>query len=182
MPTKDSTTAPADAKFHEFYGELRRLAHLRLHRDGGGFALDTTSLVNECYLKLRNINSLAEAERSQFLSYASRTMRSIIVDLVRHDLAARRGGDVSMVTLNTAVADSVPSDADANATFDVMAIDSALTQLEQTDARLAQVVELRYFGGMTFPEIAELLGLAERTVRRDWDKAKLLLVMILRKD
>jgi RNA polymerase sigma factor (TIGR02999 family) len=180
MPTIDATTAPANAKFDEYYAELRRLAHLRLHRDGGGFALDTTSLVNECYLKLRNVNSLAEAERAHFLSYASRTMRSIIVDLVRHDLAARRGGDVSMVTLNTAIADSVPSESDAESKFDVMAIDGALTQLEQTDARLAQVVELRYFGGMTFAEIAEHLGLAERTIRRDWDKAKLLLVMMLR--
>lgn len=180
MPTFDATTAPADAKFDVYYTELRRLAHLRLHRDGGGFALDTTSLVNECYLKLRSIESLAEAERAQFLSYASRTMRSIIVDLVRHELAQRRGGDVSMVTLNTAVADSVASDADAQ--FDVMAIDGALTKLEQTDARLAQVVELRYFGGMTFPEIAELLGLADRTVRRDWDKAKLLLLMMLREE
>lgn len=182
MPTNDATTAPADAKFDVYYSELRRLAHLRLHRDGGGFALDTTSLVNECYLKLRSIESLADAERAQFLSYASRTMRSIIVDLVRHDLAIRRGGEVSMVTLNTAVADSVSNDADADAQFDVMAIDSALTKLEQTDARLAQVVELRYFGGMTFPEIAELLGRADRTVRRDWDKAKLLLLMILRED
>lgn len=113
---------------------------------------------------------------------ASRTMRSIIVDLVRHELALRRGGEVSMVTLNTAVADSVSNDADADMQFDVMAIDAALTKLEQTDARLAQVVKLRYFGGMTFPEIAELLGRADRTVRRDWDKAKLLLLMMLRED
>lgn len=182
MPTRDPTAAPADAKFDQYYDELRRLAHLRLHRDGGGFALDTTSLVNECYLKLRNINSLADAERNQFLSYASRTMRSVIVDLVREELAVRRGGDVAMVTLNTAIADSVPSEVNAESQFDVMAIDGALTQLEQTDPRLAQVVELRYFGGMTFPEIAELLGLTERTIRRDWDKAKLLLLMMLRED
>lgn len=182
MPTRDPTAAPADAKFDQYYDELRRLAHLRLRRDGGGFALDTTSLVNECYLKLRNINSLADAERNQFLSYASRTMRSVIVDLVREELAVRRGGDVAMVTLNTAIADSVPSEVNAESQFDVMAIDGALTQLEQTDPRLAQVVELRYFGGMTFPEIAELLGLTERTIRRDWDKAKLLLLMMLRED
>ncbi len=182
MPTPEPHSAPVDSKFNQHYGELRRLAHLRLHRDGGGFALDTTSLVNECYLKLRNINGLGEAERAQFLSYASRTMRSIIVDLVREELALRRGGDLNMVTLNTAVADSVPSEADPDAKFDVMAIDDALSQLEKTDARLAQVVELRYFGGMTFPEIADLLGLTERTIRRDWDKAKLLLLMLLRDD
>lgn len=153
---------------------------MRLHRDGGGFALDTTSLVNECYLKLRSIGSLAEAERAHFLAYASRTMRSVIVDLVREELAMRRGGDVHMVTLNTAIADIVPSDTDGAGSYDVIAIDNALRQLEQTDARLAQVVELRYFGGMTFIEIAELLGIAVRTVQRDWEKARLLLVMILR--
>lgn len=178
----DSHTTPVDHKFHEYYPELRRLAHSRLHRDGGGFALDTTALVNECYLRLRNIGSLVDAERPRFLAYASRAMRSIIVDLVREELALRRGGDIAMVTLNTAIADSVPNDMDADAQFDVMAIDGALTQLEQTDARLARVVELRYFGGMTFGEIAELLGQAERTVRRDWDKAKLLLLMLLRED
>jgi RNA polymerase sigma factor (TIGR02999 family) len=162
--------------------ELRRLAHLRLHRDGGGFALDTSSLVNECYLKLRNIQSLSDADRTHFLSYASRTMRSIIVDLVREELAQRRGGGVAMVTLNTAIADSVASDVNAESQFDVMAIDTALTQLEATDARLAQVVELRYFGGMTFSEMADVLSMAERTVRRDWDKAKLLLLLMLRND
>jgi RNA polymerase sigma factor (TIGR02999 family) len=172
--------ASFDARFAEHYVELRRLAHMRLHRDGGGFALDTTSLVNECYLKLRNIGSLAEAERAHFLAYASRTMRSVIIDLVREELAMRRGGDVSMVTLNTAIADSVANEADGDGKYDVMAINDALTKLEQTDARLAQVVELRYFGGMTFPEMSELMGLTERTVRRDWDKAKLLLMMMLK--
>ena len=179
MPLIDSPNGPVDHKFSEYYPELRRLAHTRLHRDGGGFALDTTSLVNECYLKMRKINDLVDAERPRFLAYASRAMRSIIVDLVREELAIRRGGDMVMVTLNTAVADSVPSEVDGNGKYDVIAIDSALTQLEHTDARLAQVVELRYFGGMTFPEMAELLGRAERTVRRDWDKAKLLLLMTL---
>jgi RNA polymerase sigma factor (TIGR02999 family) len=175
-------SAAVDARFKAHYPELRRLAHLRLHRDGGGFALNTTSLVNECYLKLRNINSLAESERTHFIAYASRTMRSIIVDLVREELAQRRGGDIAVVTLNTAVAENVVGDTGINHQYDVMAIDSALTQLEATDLRLAQVVELRYFGGLSFDEIGELLGLAERTIRRDWDKAKLLLMMTLRAD
>ena len=171
--------ATVDARFAEHYVELRRLAHMRLHRDGGGFALDTTSLVNECYLKLRSIGSLADAERAHFLAYASRTMRSVIVDLVREELAKRRGGDVSMVTLNTAIAESVGNPTSVDRKYDVMAINDALGKLEQTDARLAQVVELRYFGGLTFPEMAELTGHTERTVRRDWDKAKLLLLMML---
>ncbi len=166
-----------DKKFSEHYPELRRLAHLRLHRDGGGFALETTALVNECYLKLRGINSLAEAERTHFMAYASRTMRSIIVDLVREQLALRRGGDMNMVTLNTQIAENTP---DANSgQYDVLQIHEALNQIEQLEPRLAQVVELRYFGGLSFSEMAEALDLNERTIRRDWEKAKLLLLAIL---
>ena len=82
-----------------------------------------------------------------------------------------------MVTLNTMLVDSIAGDTGSDSKFDVLAIDKALTQLEKTDARLAQVVELRYFGGMTFPEVAELLNVTERTIRRDWEKAKLLLML-----
>jgi RNA polymerase sigma factor (TIGR02999 family) len=173
-----STAAPVDEKFKLHYPELRRLAHLRLHRDGGGFALETTALVNECYLKLRNVESLAEAERAHFMAYASRAMRSIIVDLVREQLALRRGGDMAMVTLNTAIADSTPDASNERA--DVMEIHQALNQLEEIEPRLARVVELRYFGGLSFEEMAEVTQLNERTIRRDWDKAKLLLMAILR--
>ncbi|TAG50328.1 MAG: sigma-70 family RNA polymerase sigma factor [Betaproteobacteria bacterium] len=166
-----------DAKFSEHYAELRRLAHMRLHRDGGGFALETTALVNECYLKLRSIESLVDAERTHFMAYASRTMRSIIVDLVREQLALRRGGDMNMVTLNTEIAENTP-DTKAGK-YDVLQIHEALNQLEQLEPRLAQVVELRYFGGLTFEEMSETMQLNERTIRRDWDKAKLLLLVML---
>lgn len=172
--------APVDAKFEQHYDELRRLAHLRLHHEGGGFALNTTSLVNECYLKPRSIDRLADAERTHFISYASRTMRSIIVDLARAELAQRRGGHAATEVLTTDLTDGVANHTGVERKFDVLAIDSALTQIKETDARLAQVVELRYFGGLTFTEIADLLGLAERTIRRDWEKAKLLLLLILR--
>ena len=82
--------------------------------------------------------------------------------------------------LTTDLTDGVANHTGVERKFDVLAIDSALTQIKETDARLAQVVELRYFGGLTFTEIADLLGLAERTIRRDWEKAKLLLLLILR--
>jgi RNA polymerase sigma factor (TIGR02999 family) len=180
MSAAESPAASVDSKFNVHYADLRRLAHLRLHRDGGGFALETTALVNECYLKLRSIESLVDAERTHFMAYASRTMRSIIVDLVREQLAQRRGGDVDVVTLNTAIADSTP-DTQANK-FDVLQIHDVLNQLEEIEPRLAQVVELRYFGGLNFEEMAEVMQLNERTVRRDWDKAKLLLLAMLRDD
>ena len=182
MMSPSATTPPSvDSKFDQHYAELRRLAHLRLHRDGGGFAMNTTSLVNECYLKLRNISSLVDAERTHFISYASRAMRSIIVDLVREEMAQRRGGGLTMVTLSTA-AENVAGDTGRDGRVDVMAIDAALTQLAATDARLAQVVELRYFGGLSFAEVAQLWSVSERTVRRDWDKAKLLLTLLLREE
>jgi RNA polymerase sigma factor (TIGR02999 family) len=169
-----------DSKFNQHYAELRKLAHLRLHRDGGGFALETTALVNECYLKLHSIESLAAAERTHFMAYASRAMRSIIVDLVREQLALRRGGDVEVVTLNTAIADSTPDSTPDK--FDVLEIHEALNKLEQIEPRLARVVELRYFGGLSFEEMAEVLQIAARTVHRDWDKAKLVLLAMLRAD
>jgi RNA polymerase sigma factor (TIGR02999 family) len=180
MTVSSSAANAVDAKFNQHYSELRRLAHMRLHRDGGGFALETTSLVNECYLKLRGMQSLAEAERTHFMAYASRTMRSIIVDLVREQLAQRRGGDINMVTLNTAIADSTPDT--KNGRFDVLQIHDALNQLEEIEPRLAQVVELRYFGGLSFEEMADVMQLNERTIRRDWDKAKLLLLAMLKDD
>ncbi len=169
-----------DSKFKAHYAELRRLAHVRLHRDGGGFALETTALVNECYLKLHSIESLAAAERTHFMAYASRAMRSVIVDLVREQLALRRGGDVEMVTLNTAIADNTPDS--GHDKFDVLEIHEALNKLEEIEPRLARVVELRYFGGLNFDEMAEVMQITTRTIHRDWDKAKLVLLAMLQKD
>jgi RNA polymerase sigma factor (TIGR02999 family) len=175
-PTQANTSA-LDAKFNTHYPELRRIAESRLRRDGGQYALETTSLVNECYLKLRSSNQSLSEDRLAFLAYASRTMRSIIIDLVRESLAQRRGGDADFVTLNTALIDATP-DAKPES-LDVMAVNTALEALAAAEPRLAQVVELRYFGGLAMNEIAELFDCSERTIRRDWDKAKLLLTAIL---
>ncbi len=170
---------PVQAQFQRHYGDLRRLAHSRLRRDGGGFAINTTALVNECFIRLHGIGSLDNAQRTSFLSYASQTMRSIIVDIVRAELSDRRGAGATMVTLDTMLADSIPGGQDAEHFIDVLAVDRALTELEQLDARLARVVELRYFGGLTFAEVAEVLGVTMRTVQRDWDKARMLLAVSL---
>ena len=110
------------------------------------------------------------ASRSHFFAYAARVMRSVIVDFARERLAERRGGGQAALTLNTAIAESA-----GGADIDVIRVHDALEVLAQVNPRLVSVVEMRYFGGYTEREIAEALGVAERTVKRDWDKARLLL-------
>ncbi len=161
----------AVARLCEFlYQDLRQMARARLRAHQPLTLLDTTALVHESFLRLVKTGRVEVGDRSHFLGYAARVMRSVIVDFVRRKQAERRGGDQFHVTLNTAIAGSV-----ANTEEDVLRISEALDELAQVDARAVQVVEMRYFAGMTEQEIAEALGVTERTVRRDWEKAKLLL-------
>jgi RNA polymerase sigma factor (TIGR02999 family) len=111
----------------------------------------------------------------QFLGYASRVMRSVVIDLVRERQADRRGGDVERITLNTEVMGAVAAEEE------LLEVDQALENLARLEPRLCQVVEMRYFGGFTEAEIGAALGLTDRTVRRDWEKAKLLLRAMLAK-
>jgi RNA polymerase sigma factor (TIGR02999 family) len=152
------------------YRELRELAHARLKRSEQITLLDTTSLVHEAYLRLTKVGRLDVSGRAHFLAYAARVMRSIIVDFVRQRRADRRGGEQLHVTLNTDIAESAHAEIDQ-----VIRVNDALLDLEQVDGRLVRVVEMRYFAGMSEQEIAECLGVTERTVRRDWEKARALL-------
>ena len=162
-----------DALWKAAYDELRHLAHSRLAPSGPVTLLDTTSLVNESYLKLAARGALNVGSRGEFFAYASRVMRSVIVDLVRERLAERRGGGVPVITLDTGLVEGLPADDEA------LHIDEALQALATVEPRLAQVVEMRYFGGLSETEIGQSLGLTERTVRRDWDKARTLLRAML---
>jgi len=164
-----------DRLFAAAYGELRKLARSRLRDGGRNTYLDTTALVHESYLKFLASSQLRSEDRRAFFAYASRVMRSVIIDAVRERQAERRGGDLIQLTLNTAVADGLPAGEQ-----ELLDIHEALGALEQAEPRLAQVVEMRYFGGYSEVEIGEALGLTERTVRRDWDKARLLLMAMLR--
>ena len=152
------------------YDELKHLARARLRDGGRNTVLDTTSLVHDSYLRFVSAGSLAASERRAFFAYASQVMRSVIVDSARQRLADRRGGDAVHLTLSTQLAASLPGGAEA-----VLQVHEALTRLEQAEPRLARVVEMRYFGGYTEEEIAEALDLTERSIRRDWEKARLLL-------
>lgn len=168
--------AAADALFAAAYPELRRMAHARLRGGARGAAmLDTGSLINESYLRFAASGQLRVDDRLHFLRWAGTVMRSVIVDVIRHHRAERRGGEAAHVVLTTQLGVSSRNDMD-----EVLLVDEALTALAAVDPRLARVVEMRYFAGLTEAEIAEALGLTERTVRRDWDKARLFLREALR--
>ena len=160
----------AGAAFTLLYDDLRRLARSRLRSHQSMTLLDTTSLVHESYLKLVGGEAPPVENRNHFFAYASRVMRSVIVDFARARLAERRGGGAEHVVLDTVAAGMI-----AAPEADVLRVHEALDVLAQADERMAQVVEMRYFGGLTEVEVAAALGLSERTVRRSWEKARLLL-------
>jgi RNA polymerase sigma factor (TIGR02999 family) len=152
------------------YGEMHQQAERYMRGQKPGHTLQTTGLVHEAYLRLVDAPS-GDAEwqgRGQFFALASRAMRSVLVDHARARAAAKRGGATQAMTL-TAAGDVAGSEPDA----DVMALDEALRGLAQLDPRQAQIVELRYFGGLSIDEVAETLGVSHATVERDWRTARL---------
>jgi RNA polymerase sigma factor (TIGR02999 family) len=171
-PTASPTPTDAAEDVHHLFGrayaELRSLAHSKLRGVAPITALNTTSLVHECYLRLAKLEEFRSKDRAYLMCYAARTMRSIVVDLLRQRRAERHGGDHQRVSLDSASTDPEFAVAD-----DLWRINDAIKQLETVDSRLAQVVELKYFGGLSYEDIAVAMGVTERTVRRDWDKARL---------
>jgi RNA polymerase sigma factor (TIGR02999 family) len=164
-----------DALFAASYGELRKLARSRLYNGGRNTMLDTTALVHESYLRFVGGGQLRSNGRRAFFAYASQVMRSVIIDAVRQRQADRRGGDLQRTTFDTFITDALPSGED-----EALEVHEALSTLADADPRLAKVVEMRYFGGYSEAEIGEALQVTERTVRRDWEKARLLLASMLR--
>ena len=165
----------ADRVVSLLYGELHRLARSRLRRSGELTLLDTTALVHESYLRIQQAGKPDFADRQHFLAYAAKAMRAIVIDIARARQADRRGGGALHVTLNTEIGDSAAVEDD-----EILRVHEALEELSSVDERLASVVEMRYFGGLSELEIAECLGVTERTVQRDWQKARLFLSMALR--
>ena len=172
---QDGDEAALRVVFDATYAELRGLARARLRKGSRNTLLDTTSLVHEAYLRFADAGRLHIGDREHFLRYASHVMRSVIVDFVRERIAQRRGGDAVHVTLN-----SRNRRCDGRGESEILNVHEALEELAQHDARLVQVVEMRYFAGMTEAEIAAALGVNDRTVRRDWQKARLLLADALK--
>lgn len=168
-------SAQKDKLFTDLYADLRRLAHSRLKQAGNPGMLDTTGLVHEAYLRSLKSGELQAKDRGPFLAYAARVMRSVIIDFVRQSQAARRGGVAQLkVTLDTSIADSV-----SDAQEEVLKVSEALEVLAKVDERLVLLVEMKYFAGLDERDIAAALGMSERTVRRQWQKARMLLVAAL---
>lgn len=162
--------------FSALYPDLRRIAHARLRSQGGVAHLETTALVHESFLNLVSAAELQLTDRKHFFTYAAKTMRNIIIEFAREHLAQRRGGGQVALQLDTALANKLPTqDGDAS----LVAVNDALSALETVDPTLAQIVEMRYFAGYSEVEIAKLTGSSERTVRRQWDKARAFLLATL---
>lgn len=155
------------------YEDLRVLARARLRSSGPLTLLDTAGLVSDTYARLAQQHGLEIGSRASFLAYCSRIMRSIVIDLVREKNAVRHGGSAHKITLNTALGESLAEEEEP------LHVDEALTALARVEPRLAQVVEMRYFGGYSEGEIAEALSITARTVQRDWQKARALLHSML---
>lgn len=157
--------AAGDRVYALIYDRLRMAARQQLRRHRGQQTLHTTVLVNEAWLKLAGAN-VDVREREHYFALAALAMRRIVVDQARRALAEKRGGHEIRVTLNEGVAQTEVND------NELLALDAALDRLARIAPRLAQVVEWRYFGGMSELEIAAAMGVTERTVRRDWRKAR----------
>jgi RNA polymerase sigma factor (TIGR02999 family) len=162
-------TAPGsdvDGLFPAVYDELRRIAHRHLQHEATGHTLTTTDLVHQAYLTLSDQTRAQWTSRAHFMSVAAVAMRRILIDHARSRLTIKRGGDLQRIPLESAA----PTVAQAPELL--VALDEALERLVALDTRQARVVECRFFGGMTEDETAEALGIAVRTTRRDWVKAR----------
>jgi len=157
----------SDAVLNLVYDELHRQAHRYLSRERAGHTLQTTALVHEVYLKLVKQESIAWESRSHFFGIAARLMRQILIDYARTKHRAKRGGAKDNAPLENALTVGV-----SNTSFDLLALDEALTRLAEKEEHLAKVVELRFFSGLNVEETAEVLSISDSTVKRDWQLAK----------
>jgi len=158
-----------DALFAALYSELHPLARRQLSRGAGGMTLGTTTLLHEAYLDMADRDGGAFPDRGRFMAYAARVMRGLIIDYARRRQAHKRGGQFEIAALEEEVADPAADHRE------LTRISDALDQLATVDPALAQIVDLKFFCGFSFDEIAAMGGLSERTVQRQWAKARIYL-------
>jgi RNA polymerase sigma factor (TIGR02999 family) len=168
----------AEQLFVLLYDELHRLAEHHLRRGNAALTLGTTTLVHEVYLNMAGRSEIAFPDRERFFAYASRAMRGLVIDYARRRCAKKRGRQFE-ITLTAEEGQAAGSVED---TTDLAALNDALTSLAALDPRLAELVDLHFFGGFSLVEIAGFRGVAERTVQRDWRKARMLLHRTLLED
>jgi len=158
----------ADALFHTLYVELHRLAQVQLGRRGKGVTLGTTTLLHEAYLDMSQRASVSFPDRGRFMAYAAKVMRGLIIDYARRRRALKRGGGFALTSLDGDVEEAARQE-------ELSAIAAAVDELALVDGALAEIVNLKFFCGFSFPEIAAMRNVSERTVQRHWEKARLYL-------
>ena len=164
----DETASP-DVLFSTLYTELHRLARRELNRRGSFGSLGVTTLLHEAYLSISGAQGAVFVDRARFMAYAARVMRGLIIDDVRRRKSEKRGGLFHLTSLDTDHADSVIN------THTLSRIGDALDELAEVEPELAEIVELKFFCGFSFAEIAAMRGVSERTIQRNWEKGRLYL-------
>jgi RNA polymerase sigma factor (TIGR02999 family) len=170
---------PADSEAHRklfvmLYDELRRMARRELQRGGNGIALGATTLLHETYIRLSDRERIAFPDRARFMAYACRAMRSVVIDFARTHQAQKRGGAFEITSLPTEIPEQTVDHAELERLGD------AIDALGELEPALAQVVDLKFFCGFSLVDIASMRGVSERTVQRDWEKARMILHRSLR--
>jgi RNA polymerase sigma factor (TIGR02999 family) len=174
--TQQGDAAARSALFAALYSELHRLARREVYRSGGALTLGATTLLHEAYESVAGADGAAFPDKARFMAYAARAMRSLVIDHVRRRQADKRGAGLDFTALDTTMAEQVSD-------FEPLeSISEALDALAQVEPALAEVVDLKFFCGLTLGEIAALRGVSERTVQRDWEKARLWLQHALAAD
>jgi RNA polymerase sigma factor (TIGR02999 family) len=163
----------SDRLFELTYAELKQLAHSSLRRSGGVPGLSTTMLVHDSFVRLTERGVCTPADRPAFYCYVGKVMRSVVIDAVRESRARKRGGDEEVIALTTGVAEQALGEEE------LLAVNDALDALESIAPELRQLVEMRYFAGLTVAEVSSAAGRSERSVERDWQKARLLLRQLI---
>lgn len=165
----------AEQLFTALYGELHRMAKRQLHRNAFGSTISATTLLHEAYLDIAG-HDPGFPDRARFFAYTARAMRGLIIDHIRERRALKRGGEFHLTALSTEIGESAPE------LNDMGPLDDALNELARIDAPLAELVDLKFFCGFSFNDIAAMRGVSERTVQRDWNKARVYLRHTLRDD
>ena len=159
----------SDALFAQLYSELHRLAQRQLARSGGGVTIGVTTLLHEAYLEIAGRHGAVFPDRARFMAYAARVMRGLIIDYARARRAQKRGGGFEITSLENDIGDPAAEERELSR------INAALDELATVDESLVQIVDLKFFCGFSFQEIAAMRGLSERTVQRHWEKARIYL-------
>jgi len=165
--------AAADALFSALYAELHRMARRELSKRGSGVTLGATTLLHDAYIDIAKREGPSFPDRNRFMGYASRVMRGIIIDYVRSRQAQKRGGLYDLTSIRTDIAEAISD------SMDLSELSDALDELARVEPRLSRIVDLKFFCGFSFSEIGAMLELSERTVQRDWEKARIYLHNVL---